>query len=102
MSFLQYKMGLTVCNCGEDGCLYLTQTVAAGDPKRLLQRSRRGVSRRAGGGGSLDPYKVLDIPRNSSKAEVRAAYLEQMKLYHPDISLDEDSAEIAVQLNAAC
>jgi len=59
------------------------------------------VSRRAGGGGSLDPYKVLDIPRNSSKAEVRAAYLEQMKLYHPDISLDEDSAEIAVQLNAA-
>jgi preprotein translocase subunit Sec63 len=62
---------------------------------------QRDVRLRARGGGGLDPYKVLEIPRNSSRAEIRAAYLERMKLYHPDVSMEEDAAEVAVQLNVA-
>ena len=32
----------------------------------------------------LDPYAVLDIPRGSSPAEVRAAYRRAAKRAHPD------------------
>lgn len=65
------------------------------------KKLRRTVRVWARGGVAPDPYRVLDIPRNSSKAEVRAAYLERMKLYHPDVSMEEDAAEVAVQLNVA-
>lgn len=51
--------------------------------------------------GKLDAYRVLNIPRNSSKARIRQAYLEQMKQYHPDVSMDEDANSTAVSLNAA-
>lgn len=51
--------------------------------------------------GRRDACKLLGVPPNSSKAEIRQAYLEKMKLYHPDVSLDDDANETAVKLNAA-
>lgn len=33
---------------------------------------------------SWDPYAVLGIPRDSSRAEITRAYRERMKQYHPD------------------
>ncbi len=32
----------------------------------------------------FDPYVVLQVARNASKEEIRAAYLRQMAKYHPD------------------
>ncbi len=32
----------------------------------------------------LDPYEVLGVSRNSSKAEIRKAWITKMKEYHPD------------------
>lgn len=48
-----------------------------------------------------DPYRILGIPRNSSRTQIRAAYLQKIRQYHPDVSMEEDAAEVAVQLNAA-
>ena len=31
-----------------------------------------------------DPYRVLDVHRGASRAEITHAYREQMKRYHPD------------------
>ena len=51
--------------------------------------------------GKKDACKILDVPPNSSKARIRQAYLEKMKLYHPDVSMDVNANETAVRLNAA-
>ena len=45
--------------------------------------------------------QVLGCPRSASRADIRAAYLERMKLLHPDMNLDEDTTLQAVAINAA-
>ena len=45
--------------------------------------------------------QVLGCPRSASRAAIRAAYLERMKLLHPDMNLDEDTTVQAVAINAA-
>ncbi len=32
----------------------------------------------------LDPYELLNVPRNATKDEVKTAYLTLVKVYHPD------------------
>lgn len=32
----------------------------------------------------FDPYEVLEVPRGTNMAEIRKAYLHQMRQYHPD------------------
>lgn len=44
---------------------------------------------------------MLQVDRSSSRAEVRAAYIEQIKLLHPDLNPDQDTTEAAAALNAA-
>ena len=51
--------------------------------------------------GEVDAHKILKVSRGSSKAEIRQAYLKQIKLYHPDISTEDDATRKAVALNAA-
>lgn len=49
-----------------------------------------------------DPYAVLKVARGSSRLAIRAAYIEQIKLLHPDVSASgEDSTREAAALNAA-
>ena len=40
-----------------------------------------------------DFYSVLDIPPDTSKAEIRDAYLRLARRYHPDVSEDPSSRE---------
>jgi hypothetical protein len=49
-----------------------------------------------------DPYAVLQVSRGASRRQIRAAYIERIKLLHPDVSLSgEDSTPAAAALNTA-
>lgn len=43
----------------------------------------------------MNPYKVLGVSENASQEEIRAAYLELVKKYHPDKYVDNPLKELA-------
>lgn len=43
----------------------------------------------------MNPYKVLGVPENASQEEIRAAYLQLVKKYHPDKYVDNPLKELA-------
>ena len=45
--------------------------------------------------------QLLGLGYKSSKIEVREAYLKLIRQIHPDVSMDEDATEKAVELNEA-
>jgi hypothetical protein len=45
--------------------------------------------------------QVLGCARSASRAAIRTAYLERMKLLHPDVNPSEDTTQQAVAINAA-
>ncbi|GAB4823573.1 hypothetical protein N2152v2_010619 [Parachlorella kessleri] len=84
------------------------QRVASREPKSFLsrpaarqQRARQQASWVCAAAKPQDPYRLLQVERGSSRAEVRAAYIQQIKRLHPDVSVDEDTTEAAAALNAA-
>ena len=49
-----------------------------------------------------DPYRLLQVDRGSSRRAIRAAYIERIKLLHPDVAGDgQDTTLQAAALNAA-
>lgn len=46
-------------------------------------------------------YRLLEVSPNSSRADIRTAYINKIRTMHPDISTDEDATSDAVALNAA-
>jgi curved DNA-binding protein CbpA len=40
------------------------------------------------GGGQLDPYAVLGVPRNAPASEIRRAYRRVARRHHPDLNRD--------------
>ena len=40
-----------------------------------------------------DFYQVLNIPENATESEIRKAYLDQNKLYHPDVLVNKTEEE---------
>lgn len=46
-------------------------------------------------------HALLGIPPGSTKAEIRAAYIEQIKELHPDVNPVQDTTGPAADLNAA-
>ncbi|HAX40368.1 MAG TPA: molecular chaperone DnaJ, partial [Clostridiales bacterium] len=43
----------------------------------------------------MNPYKVLGVRESASQEEIRAAYLELVKKYHPDKYADNPLKELA-------
>lgn len=48
--------------------------------RRMRHKNRKPANERPG-----DPYEVIGCPRNATDAEVRRAYREKAKKFHPDI-----------------
>ena len=49
----------------------------------------------------LDPYKVLGVKRSSKTQEIRSAYRNLAKEWHPDKNDSPDAQEKFVEINAA-
>ncbi len=49
----------------------------------------------------IDFYELLGISMDSTKQEIKTAYREMVKKYHPDINKSEDSNKIIRSLNEA-
>jgi len=50
---------------------------------------------------SNDPYVVLDIPKGSSKEEIKRAYRKLASKYHPDKNKDPEAIEISKLINVS-
>lgn len=77
---------------------------ASSRPDTAARRRRRGavLAAAAGGRGEPDPYALLQVSRGASRRAIRAAYIERIKLLHPDVSPPgEDTTAAAAALNAA-
>lgn len=50
---------------------------------------------------TIDYYKVLDISPNASADEIKKAYRQKAKQYHPDVSSEVNASEKMKQVNSA-
>jgi len=48
-----------------------------------------------------DYYKILDIPSGASLEEIKKAYRNKAKLYHPDVSKSANAHQLFAQINEA-
>jgi len=48
-----------------------------------------------------DPYKILDVPKGSSLADIKKAFTKKAKEYHPDVNKDPSAALSFQNLNDA-
>jgi hypothetical protein len=54
------------------------------EQERRTRRDKHGERERAVGENGFDPYEVLRITRGASKDDIKAAYFNLIKQYHPD------------------
>lgn len=75
--------------CNECEIRLDTEEAEAQEREREEREDRTGANEKserehAAGENGFDPYQVLRITRDASKEEVRAAYFNLIKQYHPD------------------
>ena len=52
--------------------------------------------------GEWSPYEVLEVDSNASAEEIRIAYKNKMKVFHPDVVKDKNSnSKAAFEINKA-
>ena len=44
-------------------------------------------------------YQILGVPESASRRDIKRAYKNMMKDFHPDLSGDEESTEFCILLN---
>ena len=49
----------------------------------------------------IDYYELLGIKNDASVAEIKKAYRDMVKKYHPDINKSSDASKIIISLNEA-
>ena len=49
----------------------------------------------------MDFYELLGIKRDATKEEIKKAYREMAKKYHPDVNKSKDANQIIISLNEA-
>jgi DnaJ domain len=54
------------------------------EQERRTRRDENSERERAAGENGFDPYQVLRVTRGASKEEIKAAYFDLIKQYHPD------------------
>lgn len=68
---------------------------AASDKSFLSQKSHfqaHGKQIRCFSSQKEDFYKILGVPKNANKAEIKKAYFQLAKKYHPDANKDDEKA----------
>ena len=50
---------------------------------------------------NMNYYEILGVTLNANANEIRKAYLELIKKYHPDVYKEADSEEIIKAINVA-
>jgi DnaJ-domain-containing protein 1 len=75
--------------CNECQIRLDTEKAEARERERQEQEGRTGHDKNseresAAGENGFDPYQVLRITRGASKEEIKAAYFNLIKQYHPD------------------
>ena len=68
-------------------------------PKRNFARRGGGNSR--GGGAPDDFYSLLGIDRNASQSDIKKAYFQLAKKYHPDVNPSAEAKEKFGKINNA-
>lgn len=49
----------------------------------------------------MDPYEILDLPRDADAASIEAAWKAAAKKYHPDVNKMTGARELFEQARAA-
>ena len=50
---------------------------------------------------SQDPYKILGISRNASSSEIKKAYFDLARKYHPDTNKEKSASEKFIEIQNA-
>ena len=77
-----------------------SEDAAAREADESLERVREDVIRKLHFSSTADFYDILSVTRHATTAEIKAAYYQLAKRYHPDRYHQRDSGELRNKLEA--